>query len=151
MRSRYDCGEARVIYLAPFAIAASLLLLAAIQQLPALAFAAIISFVTAALRPIVMNRIQNEVSDKIRATVLSFQSLLFALVAVVIEPILGYVADHSGLASAYTVSGICVDSLQWAAFLERPPLFSSIAPIPCPTSIVPKFRSVSSSTKTACQ
>jgi MFS family permease len=109
-------GEAWAVFLAPFVIAASLLLLAGIQQVPALAFAATISFVTAALRPIVMNRIQNEVSDTIRATVLSFQSLLFAFVALLIEPLLGFVADQAGLPMAYIVLAIALSALSVLLF-----------------------------------
>jgi MFS family permease len=102
-RIRDDVGEAKVIYFAPFIIAAALTLLGFIQQLPALLFAAIISFTTAAIRPILMNRLQNEVTDNIRATVISMQSLLFALVIAFVEPLMGYVADRSGLPAAYFV------------------------------------------------
>lgn len=113
---KVNIGEKWIIYFAPFAVAISLFLLAAIQQLPALAFAATISFITAALRPIVMNRIHGELSDKIRATVLSFQSLLFALAAVLIEPLLGYVADHAGLESAYVVLACALITLSALLF-----------------------------------
>jgi MFS-type transporter involved in bile tolerance (Atg22 family) len=76
------------------------------QTLPALAFAAAISFFTAILRPIVMNRIQGEVSDNIRATVLSVQSLIFAFVIAFIEPLLGAIADRSGFPATYfTMAG----------------------------------------------
>ena len=100
-RAKTLFGEARTLYALPLLIAASLALLAAIQQLPALLFAAAISFFTALLRPIIMHRIQNEVPDTIRATVLSMQSLLFAFIVAIIEPLLGVLADQSGLSAAY--------------------------------------------------
>jgi MFS family permease len=105
-RVREVIWEARVMRLLPFGLAASLLLLGLFQTLPALAFAAAISFFTAILRPIVMNRIQGEVSDNIRATVLSVQSLLFAFVIAFIEPLLGAIADRSGFPATYfTMAG----------------------------------------------
>lgn len=103
-------GEVRIITIAPWLIVASLLLLAAFQVLPALLFAAAISFLTALLRPILMGRIQNEVSDNIRATVLSIQWLMFALLLAIVEPLLGYAADQAGLPAAYVLlaSGLAI-------------------------------------------
>lgn len=100
-RIKTALGEATMIVAAPFLIAASLVLLGFFQQLPALVFAATISFVTASLRPIVMSRIQSEVTDNIRATVLSMQSLMFAFVIAFVEPLLGYLGDLSGLPVSY--------------------------------------------------
>jgi hypothetical protein len=94
-------GEARVLVAAPGVIAASLLLLAALQVLPALLFVAVIGFVTTVLRPLVLNRIQREAPDAIRATVVSLQSLIFTLLVAVAEPLLGWVADQAGLPAAY--------------------------------------------------
>jgi MFS family permease len=99
-------GEARMIYLVPFAIAASLLLLGTFQQLPALAFAATISLFTAMMRPLVMARIQSDLSDNIRATVFSMQALLFAFVVAFIEPVLGAIADETGLPTMYYTMAI---------------------------------------------
>ena len=96
-------GEKRVLYSAPLFIASSLILLAAFQVFPALLFIAVIGFVTAVLRPLVMNRIQHEVSDDIRATILSMLSLMFTLVAAISQPILGFIADQFGLPAAYVV------------------------------------------------
>ncbi len=64
-------------------------------------FIAVIGFVTSVLRPLVLSRIQNEVPDDIRATVLSIQSLMFTFILTFGEPILGSIADHSGLPAAY--------------------------------------------------
>ena len=100
-RIKTALGDARVILAAPYLIAASLILLGLFQQIPALVFAATISFVTASLRPLVMSRIQGEVTDNIRATVLSMQSLMFAFVIAFVEPLLGYLGDLSGLPVSY--------------------------------------------------
>ena len=94
-------GEGRVLYTAPVFIVSSLILLAALQIFPALLFVAVIGFVTAVLRPLVLSRIQNGVPDDIRATILSMQSLLFTILVAMSEPILGFIADQSGLPAAY--------------------------------------------------
>lgn len=94
-------GESRVLYIAPVFIVSSLILLAAFQIFPALLFIGVISFITAVLRPLLLTRIQNEVSDNIRATILSMQSLMFTLLIAVGEPILGSLADQAGLPTAY--------------------------------------------------
>jgi MFS family permease len=123
-RLKERVGERTLIYLLPFAIAACLLLLGAFQDVPALLFAAAISFCTALLRPLVMNRIQNEVEDKVRATVLSMQSLLFAFVVAFVEPALGYLADLRGLpVSYYALAGgltILMLALLWRSRAHFP-------------------------------
>jgi MFS family permease len=102
-RMKAHLGEGRILYAAPLFIVASLILLAALQLFPALLFIAVISFVTAALRPILLSRVQNEVSDELRATLLSMQSLMFTVVAAISQPTLGLIADQSGLSAAYVV------------------------------------------------
>ena len=102
-RIKVRFGEKRIFYGTPVVIVISLILLALFQIIPALIFIGFISFVTAALRPLLMNHIQIELPDEIRATVLSFQSLMFTGLLAVSEPILGLVADKSGLPSAYLI------------------------------------------------
>lgn len=100
-RLKNRLGEERILYATPVFIIVSLLLLAALQIFPSLIFVAVISFVTAVLRPLMLNRIQSEVSDTIRATLLSLQSLLGTLVAAIAQPTLGLIADGAGLPAAY--------------------------------------------------
>src|SRR6185369_7180262 len=99
-RIRSQFGERRILYSAPVLIVSSLILLAMFQRVPALLFIAAIGFVTAALRPLLLSRIQDEVPNDIRATMLSMQSLMFTILVAVSEPILGAVADQSGLPAA---------------------------------------------------
>ena len=102
-RIKAQFSERRILYFAPVLIVSSLMLLAAFQRVPALLFIAVIGFVTAALRPLVLNSIQNEVPNDIRATILSMQSLMFTILVASSEPILGSIADKSGLPNAYLV------------------------------------------------
>jgi len=112
-------GEARVLYIVPGVIVISLILLAAFQVFFSLLFIAVISFVTAVLRPLVLNRIQSQVSDNVRATILSMQSLMATLLLTVSEPILGVMADRAGLPAAYVTLaaglGILVLLLFWTS------------------------------------
>lgn len=112
-------GERRILFTTPLIIVISLLLLAALQVLPALVFIAMISFVTAAQRPIVLSNIQNEVSDTTRATLLSLMSLMGTMIAAIAQPTLGLIADHAGLSTTYVVLasslGILTLFLFWAS------------------------------------
>ncbi len=112
-------GEGRVLYIVPAVIVFSLVLLAAWQVLLSLLTIAAISFVTAVVRPLVLNRIQGQVTDDVRATILSTQSLMAMLVVTISEPTLGFVADQSGLPAAYAALagglGILVLILLWAS------------------------------------
>jgi predicted MFS family arabinose efflux permease len=112
-------GEGRVLYIVPAIIVFSLILLAAFQVLLSLLTIAAISFVTAVVRPLVLNRIQGQVSDDVRATILSTQSLMAMLLISIGEPTLGLVADRSGLPAAYAALagglGILVLFLLWTS------------------------------------
>src|SRR6266545_431123 len=94
-------GEGRLIYTTPLLILVSLIVLAAFQKLPVLVFIAVIGFFTAVIRPILLNRIQNEVSDDVRATIISMNSLMNTVIAAISQPTLGFVADQSGFPTAY--------------------------------------------------
>ena len=117
MKARF--GETRLLYSAPVIILGCLILLAALQILPALLLIAVMGFVTSALRPILLTRIQNAVSDDVRATVISMQSLLFTLLGAVSQPTLGFIADRAGLPSAYITLagglGVLVFLLLWTS------------------------------------
>ena len=96
-------GERRTLLAAPALLVGGLVLLALLQHVLALAFIALISLVTAVVRPIMLSRMQDAVADNVRATTLSVQSLLFTVVAAVSQPTLGLIADRSGLPAAYVV------------------------------------------------
>jgi MFS family permease len=94
-------GEARILYTAPMVICSSLVVLAALQVMPALLLIGVMGFVTAAVRPILVSRMQDQVSDDVRATMLSMQSLSFTIIAALSQPTLGALADRWGLPAAY--------------------------------------------------
>jgi len=94
-------GEKRLIAMAPAIIFASLIVLAAFQKLPVLIFIAVIGFFTSVIRPILLNWIQSEVSDDVRATIISMNSLMNTVIAAISQPTLGFIADRSGFPTAY--------------------------------------------------
>lgn len=112
-------GEGRVLFIIPGIIVISLILLAAFQVFFSLLWIAVISFVTAVLRPLVLNRIQSQVSDNVRATILSMESLMATMLLTVSEPILGVIADRAGLPTAYVILaaglGVLVLLLFWTS------------------------------------
>jgi len=110
-------GEGRLIYTLPVIILVSLIVLAAFQKLPVLVFIAVIGFFTSVIRPILLNRIQNEVSNEVRATIISMNSLMNTVIAAISQPTLGFIADRSGFPAAYFVFagslGILILLLFW--------------------------------------
>jgi predicted MFS family arabinose efflux permease len=114
LRARF--GGRTLVYAAPLLIIASLLLLAGLQVTPTLAFIAVIGFITAVIRPIVLAQIQSEVSDDVRATLLSFQSLIATFLGAVFQPTLGFVGDRAGLPSVYLVLAVVLGALTLLLF-----------------------------------
>jgi len=82
-------------------ICSSLIVLAALQVMPALLLIGVMGCVTAVVRPILVSRMQDQLSDDVRATMLSMQSLSFTIVAALSQPALGALADRWGLPAAY--------------------------------------------------
>ncbi len=128
-------GEGRVLYTAPMVIGSSLILLAALQVLPALLLIAVMGFLTAVVRPILLSRIQDELSDDIRATMLSMQSLTFTIVAAISQPSLGAIADHWGLPAAYVVLAASVSLLMVCLFWKSRQHCPQPVMAPCPAQV----------------
>ncbi len=94
-------GEGRLISAVPVIILASLVVLAAFQKLAVLVFIGVIGFFTSVIRPLLLTRIQGEVSDEVRATIISMNSLMNTVFAAISQPSLGFVADQFGFPAAY--------------------------------------------------
>ncbi len=141
-RVRARFGEGRVLYTAPMVICSSLMLLAALQVLPALLLIGVMGFVTAVVRPILVSRIQDELSDDIRATMLSMQSLTFTLVAAMSQPSLGAIADHWGLPAAYVVLAASVSLLMVFLFWKGRQHFPQAAMAACSAQVLEPLEQV---------
>ena len=94
-------GIPRMIFSIPVLLLICLVMLVATQTILSLLLIVVLSLLTEIARPLVTNIIQQAVSSKVRATVLSMQSLLFTLFLAITEPALGFVADRFGLSAAY--------------------------------------------------
>lgn len=129
-------GEGRVLYTAPMAICLSLLLLAALQVLPSLLLIVVMGLVTAVVHPVLLARTQEALSDDIRATTLSMQSLTFTLVAALSQPTLGAVADHWGLPAAYVALAGALSLAMALLFWKSRGCFPQAAAPACPTQLL---------------
>jgi MFS family permease len=116
-------------------ICSSLLGLAALQVLPALLIA-VMGFLTAVVRRILVSRIQDELSDDIRATMLSMQSLTFTIVAAMSQPTLGAVVDHWGLPAAYVALAATVSLLMVGLFWKSRQHCPQPVMVPCPAQVL---------------
>jgi MFS family permease len=134
VRARF--GEGRVLYTAPLVICSSLIVLAALQVLPALLLIGVMGFVTALVRPILVSRMQNELSDDIRATMLSMQSLTFTIVAAISQPSLGAIADHWGLPAAYVALAAGVSLLMVGLFWKSRQHCPQPVMVPCSAQVL---------------
>jgi MFS family permease len=94
-------GTGRVMAGVPLLILLGLVFMTVFQTPAVLLVYALISLLTALVRPLILNIIQHVTSDEIRATILSFQSLLFTLAIAVVEVVLGLTADTWGLPAVY--------------------------------------------------
>jgi MFS family permease len=112
-------GEGRALSTAPIVIGSSLLVLAALQVMPSLLLIGVMGFVTAVVRPILVSRMQHELSDENRATMLSMQSLIFTMVAALSQPTLGAVADSFGLPAAYVALAGALSAVMLVVFWRR--------------------------------
>jgi predicted MFS family arabinose efflux permease len=123
-------GARRVLIAAPALIVCSLILLAALQVVLALLFIAAIGFLTSIVHPLALSRIQDETADDVRATILSLQSLLFAALLALGEPMLGLTADRAGLSAAYVALALGLGALTLGLFWfwnSRQPQYSRAA------------------------
>lgn len=102
-------GEHRALLVIPSLMGLAFLGMAAQRSLPGLALLPVVPFLSSVLRPALMAGVNREISSNVRATVLSTQSLLWALVLSVLSPVVGNIADRSAgaafLAMALTLLG----------------------------------------------
>jgi MFS family permease len=96
-------GQARIIMLVPIVVIGCLFLMSAFQVIPILSCVAVIAFASATLRPVIMARVQDQVPNHVRATILSASSMLFSVCAGLTQPLVGLVADNFGFSTAYIV------------------------------------------------
>jgi len=102
-RVEKSLGAHTLLFGAPVLLVPLLIATGAIHAAPALAAAALASFLFSLTQPVLMAEIQGKVSNEMRATLLSIQSLLAMVFLIPTEPALGLVADRFGVHTAYLV------------------------------------------------
>jgi len=90
-------GEWRWLVIAPLLIAAGLLGLGLVRSLLGILIYAVASFTSIVSRPFVEDLLQRQSDSRVRATLLSVESLLRTLLLAIFEPLLGLAADARGL------------------------------------------------------
>jgi MFS family permease len=96
-------GIRKVLVGAPMVLVACLVAIGLSRSLVSLVPIAVLCITTAAAEPMATGIIQRQLTDNVRATILSMQSLLFTLVLAGVEPAVAYVADTRALQPAYFV------------------------------------------------
>lgn len=96
-------GEGPVLLAVPPLLLVGLVALSAGTAWPGLLVVAALSLAIALIRPVVMTMIHREVSDGVRATMVSLGSLLFTLLLALFSPLYGWLADAYGLGVVFAV------------------------------------------------
>ena len=94
------------LLIAPTLIVFALLLLSLTRSLWSLILYTPVSFIIAAMRPQMENLVQKRVTANVRATIMSFQSLLFTLILAGTQPFIGFFADRLGIFAVYIIIAI---------------------------------------------
>lgn len=117
-------GAPVVLLGVPAVVIAALLGLATAQSVPALGLLGVISLASALVRPLLLDRLQPQVGDGERATVLSIAALVATAVAAIAQPAVGAIGDRAGLPAAYLALAL---TLSVATLLVARPLLRSPA------------------------
>lgn len=99
-------GTGSILLAIPIVTAGALIFLAGTPSLAGLGLIALIGFMVSMALPLVMVIVQNSITDNVRATIISLQSLLFTLFSAIMFPIYGLLADNAGLSAVFIASAI---------------------------------------------
>lgn len=116
-------GEIRVLLAIPVLLLMGLIALALTTTWPGLLIIAGLTLVMAVIRPVVMTIIHREVSDAVRATIVSLGSLAFTLLLAIFSPIYGWLADTGGLSAVFAVMALALLASLIVALTMRRPRF----------------------------
>ncbi len=96
-------GPVRALVVGPLFGIVAFVALAAAPGLGAIAAFPVIIGLATAIRPIATGYVNRRVSSEARATILSMQSMVIAMVLAVFAPAIGFITDHWGLGAAFSV------------------------------------------------
>ena len=101
-------GEYRQLFVLPFLLACTILLISYSGIPWGVVFIAVTFFFNGSIKPLISTIINQRVESRHRATVLSLNSLVGSLVLVPVQPLMGVYAEQLGLTSAFTLIGCFV-------------------------------------------
>lgn len=98
-------GSRQLIGLMPMFVMLAALGLGSWDSIGAVMFLPLGTMVFSMGFPVISNYLNQRIPSSRRATILSFYQLLFSILLSVLEPTLGFIADHAGLPVAYRTAG----------------------------------------------
>jgi MFS family permease len=99
----HHLSERSLLLVAPLLIVTSLLALGLVHSIWSLLYFAVVGFVTASVRPVLVGMIQRQLPGNVRATVMSIQSLFCTVLLAGMELMVGVIGDRFGLPATYLV------------------------------------------------
>ena len=99
-------GEWGWLRIAPITVIISMLGLSLIKSWPGIVVFGLAGFGTTATRPLIETIMMRNAPGAVRATILSFDIMLFNLFIVMIEPVLGFIGENYSLPTAFGVMAV---------------------------------------------
>lgn len=130
-------GRQRVIFIAAPSVAIALVALGAMPLWGGIAVFAAMRVALNLLQPVLVDSINRESADEVRATIASMGTMGISLVGAAAKPAMGWSADANGLGSAYLIAGVSLVVLGSLALVAWARV-SRARPAPTPLDAVPE-------------
>lgn len=114
-------GTPRLLVSIPIVMTAALVgLLLLAPSVAGIGLILVVSFAAALATPLVFTIVQQAVTDRVRATVISLHSLLLTLFSALMAPLYGYLADTVGLGAVFGATALLLVAYGAFALVWRP-------------------------------
>jgi MFS family permease len=110
-------GRQRIIFVAGPSVAVALVALGMMPLWGGIAMFAAMRVALNLLQPVLVDSINRESADEVRATIASMGTMGISLVGATAKPVMGWSADANGLGSAYVIAGVALAVLGSLALL----------------------------------
>ncbi|MEX0782160.1 MAG: MFS transporter [Dehalococcoidia bacterium] len=130
-------GRQRVIFMGAPAVALALVALGVMPLWGGIAMYATLRVVLNLLGPVLVDQINRESVDEVRATIASMGTMGISVVGAAAKPVMGWSADANGLGSAYVIAGVSLAALGSIALLAWARVSRS-GPSPAPPEAIPE-------------
>jgi hypothetical protein len=123
-------GRQRVIFMGGPAVALALVALGFVPLWGGIATYAALRVALNLLGPVLVDQINRESADEVRATIASMGTMGISLVGAFAKPVMGWSADANGLGSAYVIAGGTLAVLGSLALLAWARVSRTARPLP---------------------